>query len=350
MSSAADPSASAPATGRVASLAVAAAAVMAMSLLLAFRIPYAEYEVALRAQGLRLAVVGLAGFALAVAGGLTPGVGAAREAQRFAVSIGAGLGAAIGLVFVDSSAFGAGTAVLGLFGGLAGYAAARAAGRLGAFSILAFVVLAVLLLVLGIVATGLGATAMPGAGSVVLWLLGAPSAARPLGVVLACFAVVGLTGHAARALGGRGSGALLQSGAPEAAAAAALLYGLGVGLAGPVAFIGFFAPWFALKCIGGRAPARAGLLATGLVGAAALMLADALPRALVGGYALPLNVAIAVPGIPALLFVLRAAARADAKAGRGRALRTVEVVAIVSAGVSVAAVAAIYVSGVRAIT
>jgi iron complex transport system permease protein len=92
---------------------------------------------------------------------------------------------------------------------------------------------------------------------------------------------------------------------------ALLAFGLGVGAAGPLAFVGSMVP-LAVRAITRGASPRALLAASVAAGAATVVAVDAVPRLLVGGYDFPWNLAAAVLAIPGFLTWNRARLRREA--------------------------------------
>jgi iron complex transport system permease protein len=94
-------------------------------------------------------------------------------------------------------------------------------------------------------------------------------------------------------------------------AAAALLTAAAVALAGLLGFVGLIVPHLARRVAG--TDLRAGVPAALLIGAALVIVADALSRALFAPLEIPLGVLLAFVGVPAFLYLyLRGAARAYA--------------------------------------
>jgi iron complex transport system permease protein len=94
-------------------------------------------------------------------------------------------------------------------------------------------------------------------------------------------------------------------------AAAALLTAAAVALAGLLGFVGLIVPHLARRLAG--ADLRAGVPAAVVLGAALVIVADALSRALFAPLEIPLGVLLAFVGVPAFLYLyLRGASRAYA--------------------------------------
>jgi hypothetical protein len=127
----------------------------------------------------------------------------------------------------------------------------------------------------------------------------------------------------------------VQAGASRRAATLALLAsGLGIGAAGPLAFVGAMVPR-TVRALARGASEPARLAAGAAAGAATVAAIDAVPRLLVGGYALPWNVAAAMLAIPIFLGWNRARLRREAGPA-GRAFETLEVALI--AGLTLAGI------------
>ncbi len=91
---------------------------------------------------------------------------------------------------------------------------------------------------------------------------------------------------------------LLKSDSKEVPAA--LLFGLGIGMAGPLFFVGCLIPQLVRKCLGADRGALY-LVASAATGALLVVLVDSIPRLLLGGYSPTLIIPIAVVSIPLLL-------------------------------------------------
>jgi iron complex transport system permease protein len=329
----------------------ASAAVALLSVLLSFRLPLAAADVSLHANGARMLLAAGVGMGLAVSGSLRAAVGGSplREAYLFAVSTGAATGVALGLK-------GAGGAVAGSLGGLLGAAlfagsVALTDGRRRAGN-LALGALMLAMLASAVVATGAGATEEAGFGGAVAWLLGDVSRARTLGGLAVLAVVAALVAAAARRardlpVGPLGDGA--ARGRADLSLLSALLLGVAVGAGGLVAFIGLFAPLSVRAFLDRRAGAPGQLWLCGAVGAAFVMAADALPRYAVGGYALPLNVSIAIAAVPAFLWWNRRRLRRQSARAAGRVFEAIEATAIAASAAVLVFVAYAYTSLVRAL-
>jgi hypothetical protein len=89
--------------------------------------------------------------------------------------------------------------------------------------------------------------------------------------------------------------------------------GLGIGAAGPLAFVGTFAPR-AVRALAHSASPAALATAGAAAGAAGVAAIDAVPRLLVGGYTLPFNVAAGMLAVPIFLVWNRLRLRREAGA------------------------------------
>lgn len=327
---------------RLAILLATSALVAVACLLLSFRVSpfpgstpgHGALGLAVRANAARWLLAGAVGAALAVAGALTPPGARARRraAALFGVSAGAASGVALATV---------------LWGGVAGPALAGIASGAGFGLLLARAhglgraVLLPLLWLGAVVAAGVGSAARDGFGGIALWLLGDVSGARLGGGLVAAVLVLGGT----LALSHREEGD--PSGDGGARIPSLLLFGLALGAAGPVAFVAWAARGIARATLGASASARDLLLAGAAVGATLLVAADALPRLAVGAYAMPLNVAIGVVGIPAVLVAGRARGDARPPGARGRVLVWTEALAIAAGALLLGSVALAYVGLIR---
>lgn len=285
-------------------LASGSSLVAIAAVLLSFRVPFPAIDIALHANASRMLAAAAAGMSFAAAAVLRGGSGRAlREAYIFALSIGAAGGIAVGLKFVGGTFAGC------VFGGVGAVVAMGLVrlfdGRHRGLNLgLALVLMG--LFGAGIVAYLAVSTEHLGMGSVGLWLLGDVSRAHGTGAVLVFALVVIGIGWAARSTGERGS-----------ETAAILLVGLGVGVAGPVAFIGWAAASLAQLAGGTSVSESKRLVLAAIVGGALMMLADAVARLLVGGYAPPLNLTIGFVAIPAFLWWNRRRLRCAARVPGG---------------------------------
>lgn len=296
----------------VGSLAVAGAA-----LVLSFREPFPSIEIGLHANAGRMLAAAAAGMAFAAAASCNGSGRLIREAYLFALSIGAAGGLAIGLKY-----FGAPASIpFGIVGGLAALGlvrwtdGGRRRGNIG---------LAVLFLGLfaGAVPAYLAASTEPeGMGGVALWLLGDVSRASGIGAAGAFALALGVSAWTARGVE--------QTGA-SSSSKRALLMGLGVGIAGPVAFVGGAGAALADWALGSAASGARRVAVAGLSGAALLMFADAVGRFAIGGYALPLNLTIGFVGIPVMLWANRRRLRRRAAQAPGWGFETFEWVLVVA--------------------
>ena len=109
---------------------------------------------------------------------------------------------------------------------------------------------------------------------------------------------LGLGDDAARVLGHRPAVVRVV-----VAVAVTLLAASAVALAGPVAFLGLVAPWFARAVTGPRVGAQ---LAVATLGGAALMLvADVLARVVARPYEAPASIFLGLAGAPLLIWIAR---------------------------------------------
>ena len=107
------------------------------------------------------------------------------------------------------------------------------------------------------------------------------------------------------------------------------------GAAGPIAFVAWWARDVARAVGGTRAETGVGFLVAAVTGAVALLAADAIQRYLVGGYAFPVNVALAMFGIPAWM-LSRAVARRTSPPGWRTWIEVLAAVALAAPGFYVA--------------
>jgi len=287
--------------------------------LLSFRVPFPAFDVAVHANAGRMLAAAAAGMAFAVAAVLRGGSGRAlREAYVFALAIGGAAGIGIGLKLVGGAA--AGVAV-GVAAAVAAIGLVRVVDGQSRFVNFGLALVLVALFVVAIPAYLAASTDYRGLGGVALWLLGDVSRAHGAGAVLAF--VLATVGCAAAAWN-------VGEGRRNSETPAILLVGLGVGIAGPVAFVGWAAASLARAAAGPTLPRSRQVILAAVAGAALLMLADAVSRFLVGGYAPPLNVTIAFVAIPAFLWWNRRRLR-NAAGGRGSwVLEGIEALVLVS--------------------
>ncbi|RIL06117.1 MAG: hypothetical protein DCC71_07840, partial [Proteobacteria bacterium] len=203
---------------------------------------------------------------------------------------------------------------------------------------------ALLLLAAGIAGAALAGTyaraRRDAVAPLVAWALGDLSGASiATGLVLLAAAAVAAV-HGARALAhGR---------CAQAQTIAWVATGLGVGAAGPLAFVGGMAPR-AVRWLVRGAGERALVATSAAAGAATVAAIDAVPRLLVGGYDFPFNVSAALLAIPIFLGWNRARLRRTV--GRAStAFEVAEIAAIALATLAAAALAAQLTAVVRAAT
>lgn len=321
--------AASPGAAALALVVAASVAVLAACLVLSFRFaPGSEVETALAANAARVALGAGAGAALALAGALRLVAGRARPLGELAL-FAAGAGAASGGFLAASGRTGVAAALGFAIGALAGAALAvalvRAIDRPRRWSNLAAAALLAGLVAAAALAGTYARARRDTVAPVVAWLTGDLSGATAFsaGAVLAL--AIGLLVGALRA-GARGREAV-----------AALAFGLGLGAGGPLAFVGVMAPR-AVRALAPGAPERVLLPVCALAGAATVAAIDAVPRWLVGGYALPWNVGAGMLAIPVFLGWNRARLRREV--GRGsRLYEVVEAVVLVAmTGVAVSLV------------
>ena len=275
---------------------IASAAVIAACTLSAFRLGFAEApSTLLRVNGPRVLLAAAVGAALALAGSLRLVLDRdrrLRELEIFALATGAAGGGF--LAAQGRSDFGAFVAFAA--GALAGagllLALARALERPQRWTNpLAAILLAALVGAAALAGTYARAR-RDGVSACVAWLLGDLSRASFAsgGVLLALG--VALLGFSLRALR-TGERARLGS-------LAWIALGLGVGAAGPLAFVGSLAPR-CVRSLARGASSRALLPACMAAGAASVVAIDAVPRLLVGGYDFPFNVPAGLLAIPIFL-------------------------------------------------
>ena len=154
--------------------------------------------------------------------------------------------------------------------------------------------------VLGSLAHPVSGLLAPGLMLIAIGLVGAALLHRPLGALH-------LGDEVARSLGARVG--LIRA---AVIAIVAVLAGTAVALAGPIAFLGLLAPYFARRVAGVSIGSQ--LLASALIGAALLLAADLVARLAVAPYEAPVSALLALIGAPLLIFMVRA----DAQLAMGR--------------------------------
>ena len=300
-------------------LAAAGILLAALSLLLSFRGPFPDLELALAANLDRSLAAGAAGMALGVSAFLFQASGRRSplfEPALFSLATGGAAGFVLGLKLADGF-FAA--IVLGLAGALLLAAPVRWLGAERRITNLGLLALLAIGLAVAVPAA-VGADTEIARGGLALWLLGSAPPATGFGAAAALAASLFVCGAAAVRVGAAGDAPL----GSEPLAIAAL--GLGVGIAGPIAFVGWFSAWLAARAAPGLG--RPGLMLAALSGAALLMAADSVPRLLIGGYAPPLNVAVGLVAIPSFAWWNRARLRAVCTGRHSKAFEAVEILAI----------------------
>lgn len=318
----------------------ASGCVLAACLLAGFRVAFAADVATLAGvNGPRLLVGAGAGALLATAGALRQTAGSERplrELTWLAVSIGAAAGgfwlaerwsgAPPLLAFVT----GAVPAALG-FGWIAHRLdRPRRATNFGVLALLAVAILA------AAVAATYARARRDAVAALVAWLLGDLTGASLASGAVLCGIAIGVALAASRA-----NGALRER-------VEWIALGVGVGAAGPLAFVGSMVP----RAVRALTPGGSGSLsiaASAVAGGATVVAIDTVPRLLLGGYDFPFNVPAALLAIPIYLGWNRARLRRSA----GTAplwFEVLEIVAIAAATALAAALAYVLVSVVRSAT
>ncbi|MGY1652352.1 FecCD family ABC transporter permease [Geodermatophilus sp. SYSU D01119] len=276
--------------------------------------------VVLELRAPRVVVGVLVGLALGVAGALfqTFARNPLASPDILGITSGASVGAVTAIVVSGSSSVGA---VLGGLGvPLAALAGALAAGLL-LFALafrsgvdgyrLVLVGVAISSMSLAVVDWLLTRAAIYDAAAAYVWIVGSLNArtwdqAVPLAVALAVLVPLALA--AGRVLGvmqfgddtARGLGVRLAAAQAAVVLVAVVLVAAAVSAAGPITFVALVVPQIAVRLTGGSRPP---LLASGLLGAALVVLADLLTRTVLP-QALPVGILTAVVGAPYLLWLL----------------------------------------------
>lgn len=299
--------------GMLAGVWLASAVVVAACVVSSFRLDLADgIGAALAANGARVLFGAGVGALFAVSGALRLASARERplrELEILAVSTG---GAGGGYLLAEQ---GSGVAALLLFalGALAGalllVAAVRAIDRPRRWSNLLVLAALALMATVAALAGTYARSRRDAVAPLVTWLLGDLGGAGAASGLIAVLLALALVILALRAL----------EGAPAARrdTLALVALGLGVGAAGPLAFVGTLAPR-AVRRLGRGASEKALLPACAAAGAATVVAVDAVPRLLFGGYDFPWNVPAAVLAIPLFTGWNRARLRREVgAAGRG---------------------------------
>jgi len=300
------PQSSRTGTAGLAFVFVASAAVVAGALLASFRLDFAEsIATLLRINGPRVLLGAAVGGALALGGALrlaavdlaAAGRGGReahplRDLEWLALSTGAAGGGTLlaagrtGAAAWVTFAIGAGVGAVLLWRSVRALARPKRWTNLGAALALA------LLIGIAAVAGTYVRERRDAVSPVVAWLLGdlsGATVASGLAVATLGLAVLAVALRAARA----GDGARLST-------LAWLAAGIGVGAAGPLAFVGGMPPRAVRWLARGASRARV-VVASAAAGGATVVAIDAVPRLLVGGYDLPFNVSAAMVAVPVYL-------------------------------------------------
>jgi ABC-type Fe3+-siderophore transport system permease subunit len=333
--------AAARSSARLGAIWLASGAVLAGVLLAGFRLGFAgDVETLLRANGVRAAFAAGAGALLAQAGALRqlgPGERPLRELAQLGAVAGAAGG---GFAAAQLAAGGAALLLFALGAALGGFAGWRAAlaferPRRGA-NLGVLVVLGAAIAVAALAGTYARAR-RDAVAPLVAWLLGDLSrAGGAAAAVLLAAAAFGVW------LGAR---ALARG---RAAEAAWLAFGLGVGAAGPLVFVGSFVPR-TVRWLAPAARPAALLAASAVAGGATVAAIDAVPRLLVGGYDFPFAVPAALLAIPLFVGWNRARLRREAGA-KSAVFEALEIGAIALATLAGAALAAQLAAVIRVAT
>jgi iron complex transport system permease protein len=271
----------------------ASASVLAGATLTAFRVaPARDLATLVAVQGPRVLFGAGAGALLALAGALRRAgeeERPLRELEWLGASVGAaagGFGAVVAAKSLPPLAAFAGGA---LAGGALLFATARALDRprrVANLGVLALIAAAVF----GAAVAGTYARARRDAvAPIVAWLLGDLTGATAAASVLLVLAAAGIAAL--------GAGALASGDKARARSLALIATGIGVGAAGPLAFVGGMVPR-AVRWLAPASPDRMSLAATACAGAATVAAIDAVPRLLIGGYDFPFNVPASLLAIP----------------------------------------------------
>lgn len=330
----------------IAAIWLASAAVLGACVMASFRIDFgSDPQLLLQANGARTLLGAAAGAGLALGASLRRR-GKGRPLAELEI-VSAATGAAVGgfvavswLPDVSVPVLAAVFCLAATAGAAAGGAVARGLDRGSRWSNLGVgLVLAAIVGGAAVAGSYVGAR-LDFVRPAVRWLLGDLSrAALPSAALLAAAVVVAGAYGVARTRSG--SNATLGG-------VGWLVTGLAIGAAGPLAFVGSFVP----RAVTGLAPsgsAAVRLAASLAAGAATVVALDTVPRLLVGGYALPFNVAATMLAVPVLLLWNRARLRRQLGAGP-RLLEGVELAGILGASATAVAFAWVLTTVVRGAT
>jgi iron complex transport system permease protein len=267
---------------------------------LSVRLPAeADFAWKLAVNGPRLLLAAAVGAGLALSGAVARagGAGSLREVYTLAVSFGAAFGATRGLTagFLGTevdAALGAVGGVLVFVGVVAALARTRhAAGGLVGIAMFAMGVAAAI--------AAVDAKGDPlGARPVIWWMLGDFSRVQGWGASLAAAAVLSLsTAILWRAPSGRAWGELEPGQQRVLAMLGAALWGVAIGAGGIIAWFGMLAAIAARRLLAAEM-LRPWLALSALLGALVMLALDAGGRALIGGYAFPVGLAVAMLAVP----------------------------------------------------
>ncbi len=281
---------------------VASASVLFLALGSSFRQPFGD---ALSTNLGRVVLVGSAGGALALAGAIRR-VRGAEEGPTFelaifgAASMGAA-GVAIGSGWLSAAPLVGGVLAGSVLGAL-GLGLARLCDRESrASNLLVAGLLGVFIAAAGLSAS-FGAEAGGAVTGTIMWLVGNAADATPASAGLAAaLLIVALV--ASTVLARRG-----EAGSAGLAIIGPVALGFATGLVGVFAFIGSFVPRTVRALAPGASPAAL-LVASVVAGGASAAIIDAVPRFLIGGYALPFAVSIGMLAVPIYLCWNRARLR-----------------------------------------
>jgi len=292
-------------------LAVAAAVLASVGLAALVRLPeQAGVALSLALHGPHLLLALAAGAGLGVAGALRAAEDPAGTGHPLllAVATGAAFGGMTGSG-IQALGVAGGFALGAILGALLFAAVVGVLARLGGSARLATAVALLVMLAAGMLAAVDAKGDPTGLRPVTWWLLGDLSRARWQGALPVALAVAALGLAVLRRLGAAES---LDDFAPgprrTLIALSSLLFGLCLGAVGLVAFF----PWLVAlgaRWLLGHGRLRAWASLSAVLGALAMVWADALPRALFGGLAPPLGIGVAAVALP--WYLLRHDARSS---------------------------------------
>jgi len=292
MSAASAPTSSSP--GATIAIGASSALVLVLALAASFRMELGE-GVAANATRVMLAAAG--GGLYALAGALrrvrNAEEGPAFELTIYGMATSAAAGAALGVGLIASSPLG-GALIVGLPLAAVAYGLVHLADRPARLASLGAGLLLAVFIAAAALSASFGSEQDDGTADFIAWLLGdfATATATSAGIGLVALATLIVLTFRAVAEG--------PAGAERRAVLSSITLGFGVGLVGVLGFVGSFVPR-CVRALAPSAPPRVFLATSVVAGAATVAAIDAVPRLLIGGYALPFAVSAGMLAVPIYL-------------------------------------------------